>query len=132
VNTEHRSRTYLAPIRVDRQEIAVQKTRPRPSAAAADITLNAAFHTAGFLASTGTASPSRGAIQESVHGLSGSGDLPRRILLQTGLVGVLPQHNEPSLSASLDRQPLHSGADPTGQSATADDATAPTHRRRAA
>ena len=33
-------------------------------------------------------------------------------------------------STSLDSQPMHGGADATGQSAMANDATAPTHRRR--
>src|SRR6185369_5837406 len=43
---------------------------------------------------------------------------------------VLPQYDERSYSTSLDSQPIHGGADATGQSAIANDATAPTHRRR--
>src|SRR5262249_39802548 len=43
---------------------------------------------------------------------------------------VLPQYDQRSRSTSLDSQPIHGGADATGQSAIASDATAPTHRRR--
>src|SRR5271170_499006 len=40
------------------------------------------------------------------------------------------QYDERSHSTSLDSQPIHGGAAATGQSAIANDATAPTHRRR--
>src|SRR4051812_43966423 len=58
------------------------------------------------------------------------GDLLRQALLQAKPARVLPQYDERSHSPSLDSQPIHRGADATGQSATANDATAPTHRRR--
>jgi hypothetical protein len=58
------------------------------------------------------------------------GDLLRQALLQAEPARVLPQYDERSRSTSLDSQPIHGGADATGQSAIADDATAPTHRRR--
>src|ERR671912_2483116 len=50
--------------------------------------------------------------------------------LQAKPARVLPQYDERSHSTSLDSQPIHGGADATGQSAIANDATAPTHRRR--
>src|SRR4051794_36417951 len=58
------------------------------------------------------------------------GDLLLQAPLQAKPVRVLPQYDERSLSRSLDSQPMHGGADATGQSAIANDATAPTHRRR--
>src|SRR3954464_16052879 len=58
------------------------------------------------------------------------GDLLLQAALQAKAARVLPQYDERSLSTPLDSQPMHSGADATGQSAIADDATAPTHRRR--
>src|SRR3954466_1158577 len=58
------------------------------------------------------------------------GDLLLQAPLQAKPARVLPQYDERSLSTSLDSQPMHGGADATGQSAMADDATAPTHRRR--
>ena len=54
--------------------------------------------------------------------------LQARLLAKPGR--VLPQDDEPSHPTSLDRQSIHGGADATGQSAMANDATAPTHRRR--
>src|SRR3954467_5601371 len=58
------------------------------------------------------------------------GDLLLQAPLQAKPARVLPQYDERSLSTSLDSQPMHGGADATGQSAIANDATAPTHRRR--
>jgi len=58
------------------------------------------------------------------------GDLLLQALLQAKPARVLPQYDERSHSTSLDSQPIHGGADATGQSAIANDATAPTHRRR--
>jgi len=58
------------------------------------------------------------------------GDLLLQAPLQAKPARVLPQYDERSLSTSLDSQPIHGGADATGQSAIANDATAPTHRRR--
>jgi hypothetical protein len=58
---------------------------------------------------------------------------PRLLLpapLQAKPARVLPQYDERSHSTSLDSHPIHRGADATGQSAIANDATAPTHRRR--
>src|SRR5438874_2113148 len=43
---------------------------------------------------------------------------------------VLPHDDERSHSTSLDGQPMYGGADATGQSAMANDATAATHRLR--
>src|SRR4051812_28352677 len=57
-------------------------------------------------------------------------DLLLQVRLQAKTARVLPQDDERSLSASLDSQPMHGGADATGQSAMANDATALTHRRR--
>jgi hypothetical protein len=57
------------------------------------------------------------------------GDLVLQSPLQAKPARVLPQYDERSHSTSLDSQPMHRGADATGQSATANDATAPTHRR---
>ena len=58
------------------------------------------------------------------------GDLLLQAPLQAKPARVLPQYDERSLPMSLDSQPMHGGADATGQSAIANDATAPTHRRR--
>src|SRR3954453_8811346 len=58
------------------------------------------------------------------------GDLLLQAPLQTKPARVLPQYDERSNSTSLDSQPIHGGADATGQSVIANDATAPTHRRR--
>ena len=58
------------------------------------------------------------------------GDLLLQAPLQAKPARVLPQYDERSLSTSLDSQPMHGGADATGQSAIANDATAPSHRRR--
>src|SRR4051812_36970424 len=58
------------------------------------------------------------------------GDLLLQAPLQAEPARVLPQYDERSHSTSLDSQPMHGGADATGQSAIANDATAPTHRRR--
>ena len=58
------------------------------------------------------------------------GDLLLQAPLQAKPARVLPQYDERSHSTSLDSQPIHGGADATGQSAIANDATAPTHRRR--
>src|SRR4051812_2345507 len=58
------------------------------------------------------------------------GDLLLQAPLQAKPARVLPQYDQRSLSTSLDSQSMHSGADATGQSATANDATAPAHRRR--
>jgi hypothetical protein len=58
------------------------------------------------------------------------GDLLLQAPLQAKAARVLPQYDERSHSTSLDSQPIHGGADATGQSAIANDATAPTHRRR--
>ena len=53
-----------------------------------------------------------------------------KLPLQAKPARVLPQYDERSHSTSLDSQPIHGGADATGQSAIANDATAPIHRRR--
>jgi len=58
------------------------------------------------------------------------GDLLLQAPLQAKPARVLPQYDERSHSTSLDSQPIHGGADATGQSAIANDATALTHRRR--
>src|SRR3954447_4879147 len=58
------------------------------------------------------------------------GDLLLQASLQAKPARVLPQYDERSTSTSLDSQPMHGGADATGQSAIANDATAPAHRRR--
>ena len=58
------------------------------------------------------------------------GDLLLQAPLQAKAARVLPQYDERSHSTSLDSQPIHRRADATGQSAIANDATAPTHRRR--
>src|SRR3954447_8967741 len=58
------------------------------------------------------------------------GDLLLQAPLQAKPTRVLPQYDERSHSMSLDSQPMHGGADATGQSAMADDATAPAHRGR--
>lgn len=58
------------------------------------------------------------------------GDLLLQGLLQAKPAGVLPQYDERSYSTSLDSQPMYGGADATGHSAIANDATASTHRRR--
>ena len=58
------------------------------------------------------------------------GDLLLQAPLQAKPARVLPQYDERSHSTSLDSQPIHGGADATGQSAMANDAAAPTHRRR--
>src|SRR5690349_11722620 len=58
------------------------------------------------------------------------GDLLLQAPLQAKPARVLPQYDERSHSTPLDSQPIHGGADATGQSAIANDATAPTHRRR--
>src|SRR5207248_8381008 len=58
------------------------------------------------------------------------GDLLLQAPLQAKPARVLPQYDERSHSTSLDSQPIHGGADATGQSAITNDATAPTHRRR--
>ncbi len=58
------------------------------------------------------------------------GDLLLQAPLQAKPARVLPQYDERARSTSLDSQPIHGGADATGQSAIANDATAPTHRRR--
>src|SRR3954464_6846328 len=58
------------------------------------------------------------------------GDLLLQAPPQAKPARVLPQYDESSLSTSLDSQLMHGGADATGQSAIADDATALTHRRR--
>ena len=58
------------------------------------------------------------------------GDLLLQAPLQAKPARVLPQDDERSHSTSLDSHPIHGGADATGQSAIANDATAPTHRRR--
>src|SRR3954462_1611635 len=57
-------------------------------------------------------------------------DLLLQAPLQAKPARVLPQYDERSHSTSLDSQPMHGGADATGQSAIAGDATAPTHRPR--
>jgi hypothetical protein len=57
------------------------------------------------------------------------GDLLLQAPPQAKPARVLPQYDERSHSTSLDRQPVHGGADATGQSAIANDATAPAHRR---
>ena len=49
--------------------------------------------------------------------------------LQANPTGVLPQY-ERSHATSLNSQPIYGGADATGQSAIANDASAPTHRCR--
>ena len=59
-----------------------------------------------------------------------AGDLLLQAPFQAKPARVLPQYDERSLSTSLDSQPMHGGADATGQSAIANDATAPIHRRR--
>ena len=58
------------------------------------------------------------------------GDLLPQAPLQAKPALVLPQYDERSHSTSLDSQPMHGGADATGQSATANDAICPDHRRR--
>ncbi len=58
------------------------------------------------------------------------GDLVLQALLQAEPARVLPQYDVRSHATSLDSQPIHGGADATGQSAIANDATASTHRRR--
>jgi hypothetical protein len=58
------------------------------------------------------------------------GDLLVQGPLQARSARVLPQHDKRSHSTSLDSHPIHGGADATGQSAIANDATASTHRRR--
>jgi hypothetical protein len=58
------------------------------------------------------------------------GDLLLQAPLQAKAARVLPQYDERSYSTSLDSQPIHGGADATGQSAIANDATAAPHRRR--
>jgi ABC-2 type transport system ATP-binding protein len=58
------------------------------------------------------------------------GDLLLQSPVQAKPARVLPQYDERSYSTSLDSQPMHGGTDATGQSAMANDATAPTHRRR--
>src|SRR3954454_16454895 len=58
------------------------------------------------------------------------GDLLLQAPVQPKPARLLPQHDERSHSTSLDSQPMHGGADATGQSATANDPTAPTHRGR--
>ena len=58
------------------------------------------------------------------------GDLLRQAPLQAKPARVLPQYDESSHATSLDSQPIHGGADATGQSAITNDATAPAHRRR--
>lgn len=58
------------------------------------------------------------------------GDLLLQAPLQAKPVRVLPQYDERSRSTSLDSQPIHGGADATGHSAMANDATALAHRRR--
>ena len=51
------------------------------------------------------------------------GDLLLQAPLQAKPARVLPQYDERSHSTSLDSQPIHGGADATGQSAIANDAT---------
>jgi hypothetical protein len=58
------------------------------------------------------------------------GDLLLQALLQAQPARVLPEDDERSQATSLDSQPMDGRADATGQSAVADDATAPTRRRR--
>src|SRR5690348_13608210 len=58
------------------------------------------------------------------------GDLLLQAPLQAKPARVLPQHDERPHATSLDSQPVHGGADATGQPAIANDATAPAHRRR--
>src|SRR4051794_30396682 len=58
------------------------------------------------------------------------GDLLLQAPLQAKPARVLPQYDERSLSTSRDNQPMPGGADATGQSGIATDATSPTHRRR--
>src|SRR3954447_3813137 len=58
------------------------------------------------------------------------GDLLLQTPLQAKPARVLPQYDERSRTTSLDSHPMHGGADATGQSAIANDATPPTHRRR--
>jgi hypothetical protein len=58
------------------------------------------------------------------------GDLLVQGPLQAKSARILPQHDERSHSTSLDSHPIHGGADATGQWAIANDAAAPTHRRR--
>jgi hypothetical protein len=55
------------------------------------------------------------------------GDLPLQVRLHANPGGVLPQDDERSHSTSLDGQPMYGGTDATGQSAMANDVTAPTH-----
>ena len=58
------------------------------------------------------------------------GDLLLQGPLQAKPARVLPQYDERSHSTSPGSQPMRSRADATGQPAIANDATAPTHRRR--
>jgi DDE superfamily endonuclease len=58
------------------------------------------------------------------------GDLFLHGRLKAEPARVLPQDDERSRSPSLDSHPMYGGADATGQSAIANDATAPAHRRR--
>ena len=57
-------------------------------------------------------------------------DLLRQVRLDANPGGVLPQHHERSHATPLDGQPMDGGADAPCQSAMANDAAAPTHRRR--
>src|SRR4029453_14571311 len=57
------------------------------------------------------------------------GNLLLQAPLQAKPARVLPQYDERSHSTALDSQPMHGGADATGQSAINNDATAPTHPR---
>src|SRR4051812_33894287 len=56
------------------------------------------------------------------------GDLLLQVPLHANPGRVLTEYDERSHSTSLNGQPMYGGADPTGQSAIANDATAPTHR----
>lgn len=58
------------------------------------------------------------------------GDLPPQGHLQAEPARVLPQYDEGPFPASFDSEQMYGGGDATGQSATAHDATASTHRRR--